>query len=262
MPQDSVALALQIQTLTANVEELTRQNQQMRLQLQQEDNHSRTNQNDDEDSHRRNNHQRPNTPEEANSDPLRETRREMDELRSAIREKTDRNLDGMVRRTNSPFTMKVLECPMPSKFRFPQLESFGDLKDSPDHITTFKTTLSLQQPPDEILCHSFPTTLKGAARVWFSKLPTLSIDSFEQLGNSFACHFVGGQHPKRSADHLLTIRQGEKETLRSYVKRFTKEILEIDEADDKVQLTTFKTGLKSREFVVALTILRRWQKCC
>jgi len=50
---------------------------------------------------------------------------------------------------------------------------------------------------------------------------------------------------------LLTIKQGEKETLRSYVKRFTRETLEVDEADDKVQLTTFKAGLKSREFVVA-----------
>ena len=53
-------------------------------------------------------------------------------------------------------------------------------------------------------------------------------------------------------EHLLTIRQGEKETLRSYVKCFTKETLEVDEVDDKVQLTTFKTGLKSKEFVVAL----------
>ena len=43
-----------------------------------------------------------------------------------------------------------------------------------------------------------------------------------------------GQRPKRLADHLLTIRQGEKETLRSYVKRFTQETLEVDEADDKV----------------------------
>ena len=51
---------------------------------------------------------------------------------------------------------------------------------------------------------------------------------------------------------MLTIRQGEKETLRSYVKRFTRETLEVDEADDKVQLTTFKVGLKFREFVVAL----------
>ena len=38
----------------------------------------------------------------------------------------------------------------------------------------------------------------------------------------------------------------------SYVTRFTQEILEVDEADDKVQLTTFKAGLKFREFVVSL----------
>ena len=87
----------------------------------------------------------------------------MDELRSATREKTDRNLDEMVKRTNSPFTMRVLECPMPSKFHLPQLESFNGLKDPLDHITTFKTTLGLQQPLEEILCSSFPTTLKGAA---------------------------------------------------------------------------------------------------
>ena len=54
-------------------------------------------------------------------------------------------------------------------------------------------------------------------------------------------------------DHLLTIRQGEKETLKSYVKCYTRETLEVDEVDDKVQLMTFKAGLKSREFVVSLT---------
>ena len=37
------------------------------------------------------------------------------------------------------------------------------------------------------------------------------------------------------------------------MKCFTRETLEVDEADDKVQLTTFKVGLKSREFVVSLT---------
>ena len=36
------------------------------------------------------------------------------------------------------------------------------------------------------------------------------------------------------------------------MKRFTRETLEVDEADDKVQLTTFKTGLKSREPVASL----------
>ncbi|XP_050256497.1 uncharacterized protein LOC126701998 [Quercus robur] len=159
----------------------------------------------------------------------------------------------MVRATNSPFISEVLECPVPSKFRLPQLEPFDGLKDPQDHFNTFKTTLGLQQPPDKILCRSFPTTLKGAAREWFTKLPTSSIDSFEQLSNTFLRHFVGGQCPKRPTDHLLTIRQGEKETLRSYVKRFTRETLEVNEVDDKVQLTNFKAGLKSREFVVSLT---------
>ena len=121
-----------------------------------------------------------------------------------------------------------------------------------DHLNTFKTTLGLQQPPDKILCCSFPTTFKGAAREWFTKLPTSFIDNFEQLGSSFLCHFVGGQIPKRPIDHLLIIRQGKKETLRSYVTRFSQETLELDEADDKVQLTIFKAGLKSREFVVSL----------
>ena len=37
------------------------------------------------------------------------------------------------------------------------------------------------------------------------------------------------------------------------MKRFTRETLEVNEVDDKVQLTTFKVGLKSREFVVSLT---------
>ena len=130
-------------------------------------------------------------------------------MRNAIREKTDRSLDRIVRKTDSPFTVAIQ---MPSKFCLPQLEPIDGLKDPLDHLNTFKTTLGLLQPPDEILCCSFPTTLKGAGREWFNKLPTSSIDTFEQLSGSFVRHFVGGQWPKRTADHLLTIKQGEKET--------------------------------------------------
>ena len=78
------------------------------------------------------------------------------------------------------------------------------------------------------------------------------MDNFEQLSNAFLRHFIGGQRPKRPADHLLTIWQGERETLRSYVKRFTRETLEVDEANDKVQLMTFKAGLRSRDLVASL----------
>ena len=245
---DPAALALQIQSLAATMEELIRQNQEMRQWLQQEDNRTYVNMDDDEDSNKR----RTSTPEEVSSDLLREMRKEMDELRKAIRGKTDQSLEKIIRKTDSPFTVAVQECLVPSKFRLPQLGPFDRLKDPLDHLNTFGTTLGLQQPPDRILCHSFPTTLKGAAREWFNKLPTSFIDNFVQLSSSFIRHFVGGQRPKRTADHLLIIKQREKEPLRSYVTRFTWGMLEVNEADDKVQLTTFKAGLKSRDFMASL----------
>ena len=48
----------------------------------------------------------------------------MDEMKSAMKGKTSKNLDRMIKRTNSPFTTSVLECPLPPKFRLPQLETY------------------------------------------------------------------------------------------------------------------------------------------
>ena len=97
----------------------------------------------------------------------------MDELRNAINEKTDQCVVRMVRATDSPFITDVLECPVPSKFLLPQLEPFDGLKDLKDHLNTFKTTLGLQQPLDEILCHSFPTTFNGVARGMVHKVANI-----------------------------------------------------------------------------------------
>ena len=194
----------------------------MRLQLQQEENHDVNMNENEENNNRRDGLIRANPSDRASNDLLKSIRKEMDKVENVMKEKMDKNLDGMVKKTDSPFTPSVLECPLLLKFRLPLLELFNGLRDPLDHITTFKMTLSLHQNLNEILCRSFPTTLKGAAKVWFNKLTRSSIDDFEQLSNSFVCHFVGGQQQKRPMDHLLTIKQGEGESLRSYVKRFNK----------------------------------------
>ena len=219
----------------------------MKLRLQQEENQSRANQEDEGNSLRRSDRRELTTPDEPHLDPLWEMKKEMDELRKAIKGQTDWSLDKMVRTTDSPFTTVVLECPMLSKFRLPQLEPFDELKDPLDHLNTFKMTLGLS-----LLMRYCVVPSPQLSREWFMKLPKSSVDSFEQLSNAYFRHFVGGQRLKRPADYLLTIRQGEKETLRSYMTRFTLETLEVDEVDNKVQLTTFKAGLKSRDFVVSL----------
>ena len=103
----------------------------------------------------------------------------MDELRNAMKDRVVENLDGTIRRTDSPFTTEVLNRPFPPKFCLPQLKSFDGSRDPLDHIESFKTLMLLQMTPDEVMCKAFLTTLKGAARVWFGKIPLGTIANFE-----------------------------------------------------------------------------------
>lgn len=121
----------------------------------------------------------------SNDQMMRSLRRKLDKVKNAMKGKMAMNLDGMLKRTNSLFTTSVLERPLPSKFRLPQLEFYDSTKDPLDHIWAFKRILNLQQTSDEVICRSFPATQRGATRVWFSKLSASSIANFEQLSNSF-----------------------------------------------------------------------------
>ena len=99
------------------------------------------------------------------------------------------------------------------------------------------------------MCRAFPTTLKGLARVWFSKIPPNSISSFEELSKMFVNNFIGGQRHKRSSSSLLAIEQGENESLRSFITHFNWEALTVDEVDDKLLLAAFHNGVNSDLFI-------------
>lgn len=50
----------------------------------------------------------------------------------------------------------------------------------------------------------------------------------------------------------MSIRQREDETLRSYITRFNKEALSIDEVDDKILVVAFTNGLRKGKFLFSL----------
>ena len=102
------------------------------------------------------------------------------------------------------------------------------------------------------MCRAFPTTLKGAARIWFSRLTPNSINAFKELSAQFTLHFIGGHRYKKSTACLISIKQREDETLRSYITRFNKEALSIDEADDKILVAAFTNGLQKGKFLFSL----------
>ncbi|XP_075659145.1 uncharacterized protein LOC142629030 [Castanea sativa] len=112
--------------------------------------------------------------------------------------------------------------------------------------------MHLQGVPDEIMCRAFPTTLKGPTRIWFSRLTPNSIGTFKELSAQFASHFIGGHMYKKSTACLMNIRQWEDKTLRSYIARFNKETLSIDEADGKRLVEVFTNGLRKGKFLFSL----------
>ena len=102
------------------------------------------------------------------------------------------------------------------------------------------------------MCRAFPTTLKGEARIWFSRLTSNSINTFKELSAQFTSHFIGGHRYKKSIACLMSIKQWEDETLRSYITRFNKEAFSIDEADDKILVAAFTNGLRKGKFLFSL----------
>ena len=177
---------------------------------------------------------------------------QMEVIMNALKGQVSNDLNDLVNKTNSPFTTSVNSFPLPQKFHMPHIESYDGVKDPLDHLETFKTLMHLQGVPEEIMCRAFPTTLKGPAIIWFSRLTLNSINIFKELNAQFTSHFIGGHKYKRSATCLMSIKQREDESLRSYITRFNKKALSINEADDKILVAAFTNRLRKGKFFFSL----------
>ena len=84
---------------------------------------------------------------------------------NALKGRVSSDLDDLVNHTDSPFTTSINSFPLPHKFCMLQIDNYDGVKDSLNHLETFKTLMHLQGVADEIMCRAFPTTLKGATRI-------------------------------------------------------------------------------------------------
>uniref|UniRef100_A0A2N9IMK3 Uncharacterized protein n=1 Tax=Fagus sylvatica TaxID=28930 RepID=A0A2N9IMK3_FAGSY len=163
---------------------------------------------------------------------LKEMREQMKEMKSQVKAKAAKNLDMLVHRSESPFTKRIDEYPLPSKVQ------------EPSCVYTECRTRLCAAPSQQ--------TSEARQGPWFNQLETGSIDTFAQLSRAFIDNFIGGRRSVRPANYLLNIRQREGESLRSYVQRFNKEAVQIDEPNEYVALTAFNAGLLKGDFLFQL----------
>ena len=85
--------------------------------------------------------------------------------------------------------------------------------------------------------------------MWFSKIPSNTVGSFEELSKLFINNSIKGQRYKRSLSSLLTIKQGDNECLGSFITHFNRETLTEDEMDNNLLLATFYNGVSVDLFI-------------
>ena len=106
---------------------------------------------------------------------------QMEVMMNALKGRVSSDLNDLVNHTDSPFTTSINSFPLPHKFRMSQIDSYDGVKDPLGHLETFKTLMHLQGVANEIMCRAFPTMLKGATRIWFSRLTPNSVSTFKEL---------------------------------------------------------------------------------
>ena len=118
-----------------------------------------------------------------------------------------------------------------SDIRIPQLDNFkgaSDNRDPESFIYGFRERMRLVRASDEVMCRTFCTCLTSEAWEWYVRLPQGSIKSFSDFANAFLKRYAGIKGPRVSCESLLSIKQGDRETLKDFVKRFTDMAKKVD----------------------------------
>nr|KYP35324.1 hypothetical protein KK1_043640 [Cajanus cajan]KYP35325.1 hypothetical protein KK1_043641 [Cajanus cajan] len=132
------------------------------------------------------------------------------------------------------------------------IEKYDGSTDPEEHLNVFLTQATLSTQDDSALCRIFPTSLKGRALSWFTRLLSSSIDSFNELSSQFMLQFAISKPYKMTSLALAGVRQEKKESLRCFMDRFNKIAMEIGDLNPAVALDQLSTALRPGPFMNSL----------
>jgi hypothetical protein len=94
--------------------------------------------------------------------------------------------------------------------------------------------------------------LSDAARAWLEHLPPAQISNWDDLVKAFAGNFQGTYMRPGNSWDLRSYRQQPGESLRDYIRRFSKQRTELPNITNSDVIDTFLTGITCRDLVSKL----------
>jgi len=151
-----------------------------------------------------------------------------------------------------PYVDGIMEVELPACWKGLTMSQYDGTTDPEEHVDVFTTQAGLYTSDDAILCRVFPTSLKGPALNWFTRLPPNSIDCFDTLVTHFGIQFTTSKPHHLTSLVLVNIRQEKGKSLREFMECFEKILLNISNINPEVAMHHLVTALKLGPFVDSL----------
>ncbi|XP_075497954.1 uncharacterized protein LOC142535740 [Primulina tabacum] len=137
-----------------------------------------------------------------------------------------------------PFLAEILATELPQNFRFPNVGEYDGSGIRKSIYPGLRTR------------HYCTNTQTRSS--WFNLLRPGTIKTFQDFARAFLHQFASSKKHPLTALSLFNVKQQEQESLRDFVKRFNKMVIDVPSATPDILISAFTQGLRGGDFFKSL----------
>jgi hypothetical protein len=152
------------------------------------------------------------------------------------------------------FNRAIRRAPFPTRFRAPTTITKYSGETRPElWLADYRLACQLGGTDDDnLIIRNLSLFLSDATRAWLEHLPPVQISNWDDLVKAFAGNFQGTYVRPGNSWDLRSCRQQPGESLREYIRRFSKQRTELPNITDSDVIGAFLTGTTCRDLVSKL----------
>jgi hypothetical protein len=152
------------------------------------------------------------------------------------------------------FSRAIRRAPFPTRLRAPTtITKYSGETRSELWLADYRLACQLGGTDDDnLIIRNLPLFLSDAARAWLEHLPPAQISNWDDLVKAFTGNFQGTYVRPRNSWDLRSCRQQPGESLREYIRRFSKQRTELPNITDSDVIGAFLVSTTCRDLVSKL----------
>ncbi|GKA81198.1 reverse transcriptase domain-containing protein [Tanacetum coccineum] len=151
------------------------------------------------------------------------------------------------------FTPRICYFDLPKRIRIPShVKTYDGSEDPEDHLKIFLAAAKVERWAMPTWCHMFNSTFTGNARVWFDDLHPESIDSYDDLKETFLANYLQQKKCIKDPVEIHHIKQREGESKEDFLRRFKTKSRDVKGVPKVMRILGFMHGIMNPELIKCL----------